>query len=433
MVESIGVWGPFLLLVIGLVLGLPIAYSMMLAGGLGLILTIGVDGTLSLFASLPRAASSNYILATVPMFILMAELLSNGRLTRLVFEAASGWFGSLRGGLAMGVVGANGIFGALCGSSMAAAGLLAKVSVPALRERGYSERLSLGVVAASGTFSTMIPPSIALVIYGITTETSIAALFAAGLLPATVTFVVYLFIIRIWCSRPGSRPQLVAVSWSERFRATMRILPVIPLVALVLGGIYAGIMTPSEAAGVGALGALVVSVVFGGMRWSGFKAAVSGTVLVSSMVMLILVAASVFGRWLSVSGITTGLVGMITESALAPAFVMTGIVLLYVGLGTFMSEVAIMLLTLPLTFPVVTSLGYDPIWFGIVVAKTVEIGLLTPPLGLNVFVVNGVAGGRIGDAFSGAGVFLFGEAVVLSTLLLWPEPFIAAGKAVVGG
>lgn len=412
---------PLLILLLAIALGLPIAYSMAVSGVVGLIMAVGIDQTVSMMGTVPFAGSASFALTTIPLFVLMAEFLSHGTLTRQLFDLASKWLSSFRGGLAMSTVVANGIFGAMSGSSVAAAGLLARVSVPEMRRLGYSERLSLGVVAAAGTFAVMIPPSIALVIYGVTTETSIGRLFAAGIVPGVFTGVIYLGIVFLWARLvPNSVPPGERNSWSERIRHLKAALPAIPLIFLVLGGIYLGLMTPTEAGAVGALGALVVSVVFGGLRMDGIRRAVASAVTISSMVLLIIVAAEIFTTYLSVSRVLRTTTDFVVNAGFASWSFMALCVAVFLVLGTFMSEIAIMLLTLPLLFPIAMEFGFDPIWFGIVVVKTVEIGLATPPLGLNVYVTHGVAGGKLTDAFYGSGIFLLGDLVVLGTLLAFP-------------
>jgi C4-dicarboxylate transporter, DctM subunit len=423
------IWLPFIILFVSMLYGVPVAYAMALAGVAGLLMSIGLDPTMGILASLPFSETASYTLSTVPMFILMAELLSQGRITSALFSMASKWLSSLRGGLAMAVVGANGIFGAMSGSSVAAAGLLASVSVPEMRKAGYSERISLGTVASAGTFSVMIPPSIALIIYGVATGTSIGRLFAAGLLPGIGTALTYLVVVYGWARlRPQDAPSSAKVVWKEKLRSLTSVLPAIPLIILVLGGIYAGVMTPTEAGAVGAFGALIISITLGGLRWSGIRDAVRNTTTITSMIILIIIGAGLFNRFLSTSGATSIVLEFITELAIPEWATLALLLVVYVILGTFMSQAAILLLTLPLTFPVAIALGYDPIWFGIVVVKTVEIGLATPPLGLNVYVTHGVAGGKLEDTFIGSAVFLLGDVLILAAILFFPTIVIEAGN-----
>lgn len=429
--DSIGIWLPFLLLFLFMTVGVPIAYSMLLSGIVGIYMAIGLGGTVGMLGTVPQATAASHALTTIPMFILMAEFLSQGRLTRELFRMAANWLAPFRGGLAMAVVGANGIFGAMSGSSVAAAGLLASVSVPEMRRYGYSERLALGTVASAGTFSVMIPPSIALIIYGIATETSIGRLFAAGFLPALATLLVYLLIVYGWARiYPDAAPRAEKVDIKERLSSLRAVLPAIPLIVLVLGGIYAGVMTPTEAGAVGAAGALVVSVAVGGLRWNGIRRAIINSTAITAMILLIVIGANLFGNFLSVSGATTAVVGFVTESDISPWTAMIMMLVIYVFLGTFMSQTAILLLTLPLTFPLAVALGFHPIWFGIVVVKTAEIGLASPPLGLNCYVTFGVAGGKLKDVFWGSGTFLVGDFLVLAAILASEDLVVAVADLI---
>lgn len=428
MLESLSQWVPVVILLLLIVSGLPVAYALGLAGTLGLLMAVGADDTLGVLRSVPITDSTSYSLVTIPMFVLMAEFLANGRLVSSLFKVARDWFSPVRGGLAMSVVGANGVFGAMSGSSVAAAGLMGKVSVPEMRKYGYSERLALGSVASAGTLAVMIPPSVAMIIYALATDTSISRLFAAGVIPGIATALVYIAIIYGWSFvSPSAVPPVPSVAWRERFESLRGALPAIPLIILVLGGIYSGIVTPSEAGAVGAAGALVISAVFGGLTVDGVRRSLRSTVSTTGMILLIIVMAGIFSRYLTLSGVSRSLVETITGLNAKPFVVLLAIVVLYLLLGMIMSMTAVLIMTLPLTFPIVMELGYDPIWFGIIIIKTVEIGLATPPLGMNVFVTVASAGGKLGHAFSGAGVFVVGDLLVLGVLLAAPDlvPFFA--------
>lgn len=413
---------PFLILATLIAVNLPIAYALFLAGFSGLVLAIGLGPAQGALLSVPYAESASFTLSTVPMFILMAEFLTKGTLSALTFTALARWLGPIRGGLGLSVVAGNGVFGAMSGSSVAAAGLLSTVSVPEMRRHGYSERLSLGSVATAGTLAVLIPPSVALIIYGIATEQSIGRLFAAALVPGILTAIGYALLIWVWVTRsPQDAPPTEHVPWRERWLAARAAMPIIPLVVGVLYVLYSGIATPTEAGALGALGALAVSVVFGGLRPSGIYQALVSTALLTAMIMMIIVGATMFSRFLAISGTSRSFVSTVSEAALPPIFVLILILIAYLILGFFMDQIAILLMTLPVTFPVTSELGYDPIWFGIVVVITVEIGLITPPMGLNVLVTHGVAGGELGDAFKGALTFLIVPVTTLVLFIAFPD------------
>ena len=415
-------WVPFVIMVLLLLARMPIAFAMALSGGLGLYMTLGFDGTISTFASGSYRHSASLLLTTVPMFILMAEFLSKSRIVPEIFDSAAAWTGRLRGGLAISAVLANTGFAALSGSSTAAAGSLARISVPQMRRHGYDDRLSVGTVASAGTFAATIPPSIALIIYGVVTETSVAQLFIAGIVPGIATAVLYIAAINVWVRlRPeiaGTRPEKVPLR--TKLRATRRVWPALLLIGLIIVGIYSGAVTPTEAGGAGALAALIISVTVGGLRWTHFVEAVKDSLTVTAMILAVVIGAGIFGTYMSTTRITTRLFDAIENAGLPVAIVLGIIILLYIILGTFMDAIAMLVLTLPLTFPLAMELGFDAIWFGILVVKLAEIGLITPPLGLNVYVAASVSKTDIGVAFAGASRFVLVELLMVALLIAFP-------------
>ncbi|MBK1789449.1 TRAP transporter large permease [Prauserella cavernicola] len=433
MFDNAEMWVPFLVL-LGLVFtSIPVAYALAIAGVVGLAMAVGVDGALDVIKSVPVSDTASYSLVSIPMFILMAEFLSGGRIVSGLFKMARDWFSPVRGGLAMGVVGANAVFGAMSGSSVAAAGLMGKISVPEMRRYGYSDRIALGTVASAGTLAVMIPPSVAMIIYALATDTSISLLFAGGLLPGIATAIVYIGVIFLWARvAPSAVPKVPTVTWRERFSSLRGALPGIPLLVLVLGGIYSGLMTPNEAGAIGAAGALIISMTFGGLRLPGIRAAIIGTVSATGMIVLIMVCAGIFSRYLTLSKTSLTVVEFITSIEGSRFLILLAVIAVYLVLGMFMSMTAVLIMTLPLTFPIISSLGYDPVWFGLVVVKTVEIGLATPPLGMNVFVTHAAAGGKLSHAFSGAAAFVAGDFLVLAAMLAAPDVVVTVAEWLVG-
>ena len=419
---ELALWVPFVTLFALLILRMPIAFAMMLSGVIGLLMTIGSQATFSVLTTGSYRHTTSLILTTIPMFILMAELLSKGSLVKEMFEAASAWTGRFRGGLAMSTVVANTGFAAMSGSSTAAAGSLARISIPEMRKHGYDDRLSVGVVASAGTFAATIPPSIALIIYGVITETSVSQLFMAGVVPGLLTAVFYLVGISVWVRlRPEIAGKTFKTTWREKYASLLRIWPSLLLVITLVGGIYSGAVTPTEAGGVGAAIALIISVALGGLRWKKFIEALEGTLLVSSMILAIIVGAGIFGTYMATTRIAPRLFDAIEGAGLSPFEVLLIIIFIYLVLGTFMDAIAMMVLTLPLTFPLATGLGYDAIWFGILVVKLAEIGLITPPLGLNVYVAAGVSRADIGKAFAGSSRFVLIELCMVAALIAFPQ------------
>lgn len=414
-----------------LLTGIPIAYALLLAGTIGLWSEVGWESLTEAVLSITHSQTASFTLSTVPMFILMAEFMSGSSLTSRMFTAIARWLGSVRGGLAGATVAANGVFGAMSGSSVAAAGLLGRVSVPEMRKHGYNEKLSLGVIASAGTLAVLIPPSIALIVYGITTEVSIGRLFATALIPGVVMAAGYLILVQAWVLiSPSSAPPAQRYPLKDKLAATKAALPVIVLLAVVLYVLYSGIASPTEAGAVGAASALVISVVFGGLRIPGLVAAVMNTTAITAMIMMIIAGASIFSRFISISGFAQSLVDTIDNSSLPGLAVLALILVLYLILGTFIDQTAILLMTLPVTFPVIVQLGYDPVWFGVLVTLTVEMGLITPPLGLNVLVAHAVAGGELSDAFKGALIFMIVPSIVMVLFIAFPDAVASLGDLV---
>lgn len=410
------------LLIALIAFGMPIAFALTVSGALGLYLELGISSMLSVLQTTPYRTAASFLLSTVPLFILMAELLARGTIVRNLYRAGYLWIGHIRGGLALAAIAASVGFAVLSGSSTAAAAAMSRISMPEMRRYGYNESFALGVVAIGGTLSIMIPPSVPLIIYGVLTETSIGRLFLAGILPGALTACFYAITINIQVRRrPEIAPPTAKHAWSDRLASVPSTSPAILLVMLVLGGIYSGAITATEAAAVGAAGAFVISVLVGGLRWTGVKNAFSATLTTTSMIFAIMIGAMIFGYFLAVTQVPQALVTWAGELPVPSFVILLILLLLYFVLGFFIDQIAIIILTLPLVFPLVISLGYDPIWFGIILTKTVEMGLVTPPLGLNVFVACGASGSRVEDGFRGVAPFLIGDFIIIALLILFPN------------
>ncbi|WP_254838543.1 TRAP transporter large permease [Natronomonas marina] len=414
---------PSVLLVALILLGVPVAFSLSIAGVVGLAMTLGVDRMAGLMLTVPYSNVAFFLLATVPMFILMAEFLNESDLTEVIYEAAHKWFGNIPGGVAITTTLASGGLAALSGSSTATAATMSKIAVPEMRRFGYDDRLSFGTVSAAGTFAVMIPPSLGLIIYGIQTETSISALFIGGIVPGLLTIGSYVAVIYAWGLR---EPDVIGggtvkYSWPERFRSLLTIWPALMIVLLVIGGLYLGVVTPTEAGALGAFGTFVVAVVVFGMRFEGTVKALQRTAETTTMIFMIIIGAVFFARYLTVTGVTPAIIDFVTSLPIGPLGILMFVLVIYIALGTMMDQLAILLLTLPITFPLATSLGFDPIWFGILIAKTIEIGLVTPPLGLNVYIATGPMNVDVDVGFRGALRFIVADIIVLALLIFVPE------------
>lgn len=414
---------PIILLILLLVLGVPIAFSLATTGMLGLLLVTDPGRTHSIIVSVTYANTASYVLTTIPMFILMAEFLNEGDLTDVVFEAAHRWLSSVKGGLAFATTLANGGMATLSGSSTATAATMSKMAVPQMQKYGYDDRLSLGTVSAAGTFAVMFPPSLALIVYGIMTETSISMLFIAGIIPGILTLLGYFLTIYIWGTY---NPKVVGgetehFTWSEKFDSLKPVWPAVLIVLIVLGGLYLGVVTPTEAGALGAAGTFIVAVGVGGMRVSGTKQALLRTAETTAMIFMIVIGAMIFGRFLAFSGATRLLIDFVGDLPANRWTILIIILIMYVLMGTLMDQLAILLLTLPLTFPLVSALGFDGIWFGILIAKTIEVGLVTPPLGMNVYVATGTVDMDAMTGFKGAIMFIPIDIVIIILIMIFPE------------
>lgn len=415
---------PMLILAVLLYIGTPVGFAMAAAGVVGIASLTNLDVALALLATGPHTSTQSFSLTAVPMFILMAEFLGASTLVAKLFDTARAWFGRVPGGLAVASIGAGAGMGALSGSSVAATASLSGTTVPEMRKSGYSERLALGSVASAGTLATLIPPSVPLLIYGITTETSIIDVFTAGIIPGVILAVLFVGVVVVWQRmRPEIAPISPGTPWAERLASLVHTLPAVLLVVLVLGGMYSGIVTSSEAGAIGAIGALLVGMAFGGLRGKGIIAALRRTAELTAAIFIIVIGAKIFSQFMTLSGVTQSLAEFVSEGGFPPLLVLVVILLVYAVLGCFMDGLGMMLLTLPVFFPLIVELGYDPVWFGVIIAVVIELGLITPPVGLNVYVTVGSGKGDLGAAFRG--VTRFYVAVVFLVVLLIAFPDIA--------
>jgi tripartite ATP-independent transporter DctM subunit len=407
-----------------LVVGIPVAFSLGIAGMAGLWIGWGMDVALSYLQTTPYTQVAHYTLAAVPLFLLMGRLIYHGGLSRALYSLAYKWVGRLPGGLAMATCVASASFAAVSGSSTATVASLAPITLPEMERYNYDKRLALGVLAASGTFAIMIPPSITFIVYGLITETSIGRLFIAGIFPGLLSASVYLSLIFIWSKLNPKLAPLApkeTVTWKERIGAIGGIWHVVLLLIFVLGGIYFGVMTVNESAAIGAVGALAIAMFRQGLSFRLFRKAIKDAVTVAAMVFMVIIGAFIFGYLLTLGKIPQALMNWIGELAISRWIILSLIVCVYIFLGTFMDQIAIQLLTLPITFPIITHLGFEPIWFGVIIVKTTEIGLITPPLGLNVYILKGVSGEKLETVFSGILPFLIADTLTLITLILFPQ------------
>lgn len=411
----------FLLLFLFMAGGMPVGFALGIAGGVGIWLSMGFSSMLGIFQTAPIENAASFTLTTVPMFILMAEFMNNGQMTQKLFTAAVKWFGHYRGGLAISTVMASAGLAAVSGSSTASAAGMASSVVPEMRRYGYDDKISVGVVSVAGTLAFIIPPSTVLIIYGILTEASIAKLFVAGVIPGLITVVGYCLAIYLWVRKnPEIAPSIKASSIKEKFASLKGIWTVILLSLIVIITIYTGVVTPTEAGAFGSFVALLIMLLQKKISFDGIKQALASTALTTAKIFIIIIGAMIFGYFLTITGSVQELIAMVQSLDVNRWVILTIIVIAYLLLGCIMDQMAILFLTVPLTFPVIMALGFNPIWYGILITKTVEIGLATPPLGLNVFVAASSAKVPLGTAFKGAGRLVAADFVILIILMAFP-------------
>lgn len=410
-----------LLLALFMALRMPIAFAMGLTGFIGLALQLGYRPA---FAVLERTffdTSSSFILVAIPLFIFMAEILTAGDVTRRAVSACQVWIGHVKGGLAMATVAASVLLAALVGSSTASTAAMASTAYPEMRNHKYSERLAAAVVSVGGTLAVVVPPSIVLVVYGVLTETSIGKLFIAGILPGLLTAVGLVIVITIIANTTDQAPKGEPFVLKKAIKESRHVFPMALLILCVIGAIYGGIASPSEAAALGVMGALVIVLMQRTLKFTAFSNSVSRAISATVMIMAIVACSAIFSNYLAFTRITHALLEFVATTDMPREMIMGIIILSLLVMGMFMDQLAILSLALPLAFPTAMALDYDPIWFGIVVTKTVEIGLLTPPLGLNAYVAAAQTKVRLGTIFKGILPFLAMEVVVLLLLVSFPQ------------
>jgi C4-dicarboxylate transporter, DctM subunit len=378
---------------------------------------------LRILGTTPFSTVAENVLTTIPMFILMAYFSASGGLARDLYNAGAQWLSRVRGGLAIATVFACGIFGAMSGASLAAASVMSSIAMPEMRRRGYSDELAAGAIGIGATLDILIPPSVGMVIYGITTQTSIGKLLIAGVIPGIIVGIFLILAIIVWVHvRPSHAPQTYTVSAAERWTGLRRIWSSLLLIALVVVLLYTGAATPTEVGALGAFLAAVIGVSLRRLSWAGAVDAVRQTVKTSGLIFMILIGATIFGYYMAMSQIPQHVVAAVTALDLNRWVVITGIVVAYFVVSMFMDELPLLLLTLQLTFPLIVSLGFDPIWFGVMSMLMVSMGLVFPPVGMIAFVVSSSANVSLMKVYTGTSILMI--ALVLTTILVMIFPQI---------
>ncbi len=419
---AIGLWCSLGLLVL-MVLRVPIAVALIVTATGGIWLVQGSFAAWFQIAGAPLN-STTYGLSVIPLFVLMGNLAVHAGLSRDLFVLIARAIGRLKGGLAVATILGCAGFSALSGSSLATAATMGRVTLGEMTGRGYSRRLAAGSIAAGGTIGILIPPSVILAIYALMTEQSIRTMFAAGLLPGLLLTAVFVITVLIWVRlSPGAAPVTADAGALMREEASLvGVLSLLGLIVLVLGGLYGGLFTPTEAAAVGSLGTFVIAWARGGLTRETLREAMIGTATTSAMIFLIIIGSTLYGTFLTVTGIAGALRGFVLGLEASPMTILVVILLIYVLLGFVMDSLGMLLLTLPVLFPIVTQLGIDPVLFGVLVVMTVELGLITPPLGMNVFVVRAISREiSLTEVFAGSFPFAVSFVVAIAAVLMVPE------------
>lgn len=406
-----------------LILRVPIAYVLVLVGFLGYTAIRGLDPALRIAAMIPYAKIASYPFSVIPLFIIMGHFAYIAGFANGLFRATQAWFGRVPGGLVQATIAGSAAFGAASGSGLATCAIVSKVAIPQMIELGVNRKLAYGAVAAAGTIAQMIPPSILMVIYGIITETSVAKLLIAGILPGIVAAINYMIMVYIRAKRnPSLAPLAKGVSWKESFIALKDTWGIAVLAVLVIGGIYSGIFTPTEAGAVGAAGAFILALALKKLKWKDLSEVLVGTSRTTGMVFLIIACAFVLGYFLGISRLPTQVSLFLTELAVPRLFILLGIMVMYIILGFFLDMIAAMFLTLPIIMPAIVNLGYDPIWFGVIMVHLCEVALITPPFGLNLFVMKGVLpDANLREIIAGIWPFFLVDMITLAIYIAFPQ------------
>jgi len=407
-----------------IMLRMPVAVAMGIVGVLGVTYTTGWSAAGFMLGRSAFEAAFPYSLSIVPLFVAMGVFAAHAGLSRSLYGFVASLIGHVRGGMAMATIGACTIFGAICGSGIATAATMGRVALPEMKRLGYSDSLASASVAAGGTLGVMIPPSILFLIYGLMTEQSIGKLFLSGILPGILGMLLYLAAVRYSVGRdPKAGPAGPRRNWSERLSALAGIWKVLLLFVVVLGGMYAGLFSPTEAAAVGAFGALLVSWLSGSLTLDNFKSSLSETATTTGMIFMILIGAGIFNFFIETTGLTDALIDWINHLGLNRWTVMFILMVFYIILGALMDEISMILLTVAPVFQLITSLGFDPIWFGVMLVTVCEIGMIMPPVGINLFVIQGV--GNLPMATVVRGIVPFAVVDCLRLLLISLFPWLA--------
>jgi C4-dicarboxylate transporter DctM subunit len=419
---TIGIIG-IVILVFVFLLGMPVGFTMALVGFAGFCYLVTPQAGLSMLARDIFSTLSSYSLTVIPMFIFMGAIAYASGMSRRLYDAGYVIFGRRRGGLAIATIAACAGFAAMCGSTNATAAAMGRVALPEMKRYKYDDSLATGCVAAAGSLGIMIPPSTIFIVYGILTEESIGKLFIAGVLPGLLLAALFIAVVFLLCLRnPNIAPTGAPTTWKEKIAGVTGMIEMLALFVLVIGGLFLGLFSPTQAGAVGAAGALVIGLARRQLTWKGFLFAIEDTLRITCMVMVIVAGATVFGHFIAIAKIPLVLSNWVAGLPLPSMAIMGLIILMYLVGGCFMDALALITLTVPIIFPLVRSLGFDPIWFGVIIVLITEMGVITPPVGVNVYVIKGIAGDvPLETIFKGIIPFLIALIIAAAILLAFPQ------------
>ncbi|OHZ00444.1 TRAP transporter large permease subunit [Salinicola sp. MIT1003] len=417
-------------------LGIPVAVAMLLVSGTGMMLAVGPNYTLTTFQTLPYNTAANYTFAAIPMFVMMGLIAGSTGIVKDIYQAANMWLAKVRGGLYMATVIAAAGFGAVNGSTIVGAALFTRIALPEMIALGYNKGAGIGCIIGAGTFAAMIPPSITIVLYGVLTSESIGQLLMAGIVPGILTGVVYLLGIAVLArAKPSwTPPPVKKYPLRERLRSLKGVWPIGFVSFLVIGGIYSGLVSPSAAGAIGAFGVLLVGLVLRRLSKSELVSNVADAALITAALFFIVMGGTAFSRLLLVTGFIDVLLEFVNNHGFEPWMVILSLVGIYIVLGMLMDPISMMVMTVPIVHPLVEGLGYDPIWFAIVMVKLIELSCMTPPVGINLFAAISAANGQVAtkEVYFGVLPFVVLELIVLALLLSLPEITLLLPKIMMG-
>jgi len=407
-----------------LMFGVPISFALGFTGLAGFAILWGTGAAISLTIITAYIKTASFLLACIPLFVLMGQTVFHCGIAKELFSTLQIWLSRLPGGLAMAVTTASACFASVCGSSSATAATMGSVALPEMKRYNYSPQLATGCMAAAGTLGILIPPSVPMVIYGIMTEQSIGKLFIAGIIPGLISAGLYMAMIYVRAKRdPILAPPGPVFSWKEKMRSVRSVWPVVFIFLIVIGGIYFGIFTPTEAAAVGATGALLVALGQRKLNKETFKASMVETTQLTGMILSIVIGSMVFATFIITTGVPDALANYVESLNVNRYVILVVMLFIYLLLGCIMTVIEILVVTIPLFFPIVLKLGFDPIWFGILLTKMIEVSLITPPIGINCLIIKGVGGEytSTADVFKGIAWFFVMDIITLIILIIFPQ------------